>query len=362
MGYPDTFEGFMIESTDKWSDFKKQEFKPKPFEEYDIDIAIIACGVCGSDVHTITGGWGAPNLPLCVGHEIVGKAIKVGPKVTSVKEGDRVGVGAQIWACLKCRICKSDNENYCPRQVDTYNAPYPDGTIAQGGYASHVRAHEYFTFKIPDNIETELAAPMLCAGITTWSPLTRHNTGPGKKVAILGIGGLGHYGLLWASALGAEVYALSHTPEKEADAKKLGAKTFIDTTKKDWAKDLAFTFDLILNCADMTYEFDMPTYLSTLTVNGTFHNVGIPDEAIPSLNLGAFASNGSFLGTSHIGSRPEMLAMFQLASEKRKQIEPMVETVQIGEEGCKKAVEDTKTNKVRYRYTLVGYDKVFGSR
>lgn len=153
---------------------------------------------------TTTGGWGEPSLPLCVGHEIVGKAVKVGDKVTNVKVGDRVGVGAQIWACLECKNCKSDNENYCPHQVgtllarsrtkdgsshvsDTYNAPYPDGTLAQGGYASYVRAHEYFTFKIPDNIPSEEAAPMMCAGLTTYSPLVRAHTGPGKKVAILGM-------------------------------------------------------------------------------------------------------------------------------------------------------------------------------
>ena len=142
---------------------------------------------------------------MCVGHEIVGKAIKVGNKVSTIKVGNRVGVGAQIWACLECKVCKSDNENYCPHQIgeqsvvgftpnykthpfpDTYNAPYPDGTISQGGYASHVRAHEYFTFRIPDNIPNEMAAPMLCAGITTYSPLVRAKTGPGKKVAVVGM-------------------------------------------------------------------------------------------------------------------------------------------------------------------------------
>ena len=181
------------------------QFKPKKFEEYDIDIAIDCCGVCGSDVHTITGGWGECPLPICVGHEIIGKAVKVGPKVTTVKEGDRVGVGAQIRACMECKLCKADQENYCPHQVgtpllsayffsiiadslsDTYGAPYEDGTIAQGGYASHIRAHEYFTFKIPDNIESKDAGPMMCAGITTWSPLVRAKVGPGKKVAVLGV-------------------------------------------------------------------------------------------------------------------------------------------------------------------------------
>ncbi|KAI9828101.1 MAG: hypothetical protein M1832_003628 [Thelocarpon impressellum] len=360
MGYPDSFEGFMVESHKDWSNFKKKEFKPKPFGDYDIDIRIEACGVCGSDVHTISGGWGEAKLPLCVGHEIVGKAIKVGPKVKTVKEGDRVGVGAQIWACLECRICKSDNENYCPHQVDTYNAPYPDGTIAQGGYASHIRAHEYFTFPIPANISSEAAAPMLCAGITTYSPLSRAKAGPGKKVAILGIGGLGHFGIIWANALGAETYALSHSPNKKDDALALGAKEFIDTSKKDWSKPWAMTFDFILNSADMASEFNMKEYLSTLNINGEFHNVGLPDKPLPTLMAQDFASNGSKMGSSHIGSRPEMLAMLKLASEKN--VKPYIQTIDMSEEGCKEAVEKVYKNEVRYRFTLVNFDKAFGPR
>lgn len=164
------------------------QFKLKPFGDRDVDIAIDACGVCASDVHTITGGWGSDiPLPLCVGHEIIGKVVKVGKDVTTIKEGDRVGVGAQIGADLTCGNCKADQENYCPNSIDTYGAPYPDGTISMGGYSSHVRAHEYFTFKIPDALETSLAAPMLCAGLTVFSPLKRLGAGPGKKIGIVGM-------------------------------------------------------------------------------------------------------------------------------------------------------------------------------
>lgn len=244
--------------------------------------------------------------------------------------------------------------------VDTYNAPYPDGTIAQGGYSSHVRAHEYFTFPIPDNISSEDAASMMCAGLTTYSPLVRANIGPGKTVAVLGIGGLGHYGLLWASALGAEVYAISHSPSKKADALKLGAKHFIDTSKKDWAKEYAFTFDYILNAADMTNTFNLTEYMSTLAVNGEFHNVGLPDKPLPELMAQDFAPNGAKIGGSHIGSRTEALAMLKLASEKN--IKPIIETIDISEEGCKKAVERVNNNDVRYRATLVNFDKAFGKR
>ncbi|CAD6586929.1 MAG: hypothetical protein ASARMPREDX12_002552 [Alectoria sarmentosa] len=319
MPYPEMFEGYMIKDQSKWSDFEKKEFKPKKFEDRDIDIKIECCGVCGSDVHTITGGWGECPLPICVGHEVIGKAIKVGNKVTTVKVGDRVGVGAQIRACLECKLCKADNENYCPHMD---------------------------------------AGPMMCAGLTVWSPLVRAKIGPGKKVAILGIGGLGHFGLLWASALGAEVYALSHSPNKKNDALKLGAKEFICTKDKDWAKPWAYTFDFILNSADMTNEFNIQEYMSTLNVNGEFHNVGLPDKPLPQMMAQDFAPNGAKMGGSHIGNRPEMLAMLKLASEK--DIKPMIETLDISEKGCKEAVERVKVNDVRYRFTLTGYEKVFG--
>jgi alcohol dehydrogenase (NADP+) len=321
--------------------------------------------VCGSDVHTITGGWGEFNKPLCVGHEIVGKAIKVGKDVKTVKVGDRVGVGAQIWACLECDVCKSGpggNENYCPQQVDTYNAPYPeghgDGIISQGGYASHIRAHEYFTFPIPDAIETKDAAPMMCAGLTTYSPLYRFGAGPGKNIGILGIGGLGHFGILWAKAMGANVYAISHTPEKEKDALALGAKEFICTKDEKWTEKYKFKFDFILNCADMTNEFPMADYMSTLAVNGEFHNVGLPDKPLPEMMAQQFAPNGSKISGSHIGCRTEALEMLKLAAEKN--VKPYIQTLDISEAGCKDAVEKVKTNDVRYRFTLVGFEKAFG--
>ncbi|RMZ85563.1 hypothetical protein DV737_g593, partial [Chaetothyriales sp. CBS 132003] len=365
MGYPDTFEGFVISDQKKWTEFKKQEIKPKKFGDNDIDIKIECCGVCGSDLHTINGGWGEAPLPICVGHEIVGHAVRVGPEVKTVKVGDRVGVGAQIWACLKCAVCKSDNENYCPHQVDTYGAPYPksedpDETISQGGYASHVRAHEYFTFPIPDNIPSESAAPMMCAGLTVWSPLVRSGVGPGKQVAIVGFGGLGHFGVIWANALGAEVTVISHSPHKKDDALKLGAKHFVVSSGDNWEKPLAFKFDMVLNTADMTHTFDIQKYLSICAVNAHFHQVGLPDEALPAIKAQQFMANGSSIGASHIGSRPEMLAMLKLASEKN--LLPMVETLPVGEEGCAEAVERVSKNKVKYRFTLVDYDKAFPHR
>jgi alcohol dehydrogenase (NADP+) len=162
----------------------------KKFTPYDVDIAVSACGVCGSDVHTITAGWGEIETPLCVGHEIVGRAIRVGDSVKNIKVGDRVGVGAQIWSCGECDQCKNDQENYCSRQIDTYGAKYEEqdgGTMAHGGYSSHVRANEYFVFKLPDELADEVVAPMLCAGLTVYSPLVRLGCGPGKSVGIVGL-------------------------------------------------------------------------------------------------------------------------------------------------------------------------------
>lgn len=359
MGYPETFEGFAVHSTEKWSDFKRYEYKPKPLEDYDIDIKIHACGVCGSDLHTITGGWGDIEPPLVVGHEIVGEVLNTGSKVTTVKKGDRVGVGAQIWSCLECDNCKNHNENYCPKQVDTYGARFPDGTMAQGGYASHIRAHEYFTFKIPDAIPTPIAAPMLCAGLTTFSPLKRNNIGPGHKVAVMGLGGLGHFALMWISALGAESYVISHTPGKREDALKMGAKEFICTTEdKDYLDTYKGKFDMIINARDATdKDFKIDPFLSLLKVHGKFWNVGLPNGDWPGISPFAFASSGAMVGGSHIGNREECLEMLNLAAEKG--VKTWVEEIPIGEEGCKQALERLQKSDVRYRFTLTGFDKAF---
>lgn len=193
MAAPEQFEGFMIHDTKKWTEFTKEKFTSKNFEDYDVDIENECCGVCGSDVHTITGGWGdLATSPICVGHEIIGKVLRVGSKVKSFKPGQRVGVGAQVQSCMQCRMCKSNNENYCPHMVDTYMTPYninggnPSVSIdnqkpmkdskgnqifSQGGYSSHSRVHEQFVFPILDNLPSEIVAPMMCAGLTVYSLL-----------------------------------------------------------------------------------------------------------------------------------------------------------------------------------------------
>lgn len=360
MSYPEKFSGFQAPSLENWQDFQKGEWTPRPFGDYDVDIKIEACGVCASDKHTIQGDWGDCPYPLAVGHEVVGKVLKVGSKVTLAKVGQRVGVGAQVWSCLDCRQCKNNNETYCKGQVDAYGAPYP-GTdfTTQGGYSSHTRIHEYWTFPIPENMASSDAAPMLCAGITVYSPLKRFGAGPGKKVGIVGIGGLGHYGVLFAKALGAEVWAISRTRSKEADAKKMGADGFLATSEKGWNEPHKMTFDLIINTATSFDGFALSEYISLLDVHGRWNSVGLPGGDGISIRNQDFISNGSFIGSSHLGSRSEMLEMFQVASEKG--ITSWVEEIPLSKEGLQQAMQKIEKSSVRYRSCMVGYEDVFGA-
>ncbi|KAI9838037.1 MAG: hypothetical protein M1819_006191 [Sarea resinae] len=345
MGYPDTFEGFQVDGPETWTDFHKREFQPKPFGDYDVDIKIIACGVCGSDVHTIS--------------EIVGTALRVGPKVTLIKPGQRVGVGAQSYSCLSCRQCLNDNETYCVHQLDTYGAKWPDtGIISQGGYASHVRTHEHWVFPIPDALETKVVAPMLCAGLTAYSPLVRNGCGPGKKVGVVGIGGIGHLAIQFAAALGAEVYAISRTHAKEADALALGATGFIATADASWDEPHRLSFDLIVNTANSTSGFAFDKYLGLLDVHGRWISVGLPEGEGMTVNAMQLMKNGVLIGGSHLGSRREVLAMLQLAADKG--VRTWVEEIDISDVGLKSAVTRLHQNNVKYRFTLTGYDAQFG--
>jgi alcohol dehydrogenase (NADP+) len=284
----------------------------------------------------------------------------VGPKVTLIKEGERVGVGAQSYSCGECKQCKNENETYCPvLMIDTYGSPWPDtGIVSQGGYSSHVRTHEHWVFPIPEKLETNNVAPMLCAGITAYSPLVRNGCGPGKKVGIVGLGGIGHYGVMFAKALGAETWAISRSRAKEAEARKLGADGYIATGEEGWETAHQFTFDLIINCANSTKGFDLAKYLSMLDVHGRWVSVGLPEEVGPSLKPQDLLQNGVFMSASHLGSRREMLEMLQLAADKG--LKSWVEEIPIGEEGLKEAIVRMKKGDVRYRFTLTGYEKVFG--
>lgn len=292
--------------------------------------------------------------------EIIGRAIRVGPKVTLIKEGERVGVGAQSYSCGECKQCRNDNEIYCPVQMmDTYGSEWPEtGIVSQGGYSSHVRTHEHWVFPIPDALESNTVAPMLCAGLTAYSPLVRNGAGPGKKVGIVGLGGIGHFGVMFAKALGAETWAISRSRAKETDALKLGADGYIATAEEGWEKDHLYSFDLIINCANSSEGFDLARYLSMMDVHGRWISVGLPEEEGQVIKAQNLISNGVLIGASHLGSRREMLEMLQLAADKG--LKGWVEEINISEDGLKEAMERMKKGDVHYRFTLTGYEKIFG--
>ncbi|ODV63156.1 NAD(P)-dependent alcohol dehydrogenase [Ascoidea rubescens DSM 1968] len=357
------FQGFGLtqKEPENWSTLSKIEFLPKTFDVNDIDIKIEACGLCASDIHTLKADWSKNYFyPLVVGHEVIGKVTKVGSNVKTLKVGDRVGVGAQAFSCLDCELCKSDNEPYCPKSVFTYNSRYPDGRNGFGGYASDIRVHEHFAFKIPDNLPSESTAPMLCAGITVFSPLVRAKVGPGSKVGIIGIGGLGHFGILFAKALGAEVYAFSRNDSKKEDCLALGVDHYIATgNDPNWFEPYQYKLDLIVCTANSTENFNLSSYLATLTIGGKFVNVGLPTQGNFDINARSFMKNACFMGASLLGSRKEIEYMLQLASENN--IHGWVETIPISIENCKKALERTDKNDIRFRFTFVDYDKAFGN-
>ncbi|KZT30367.1 NADPH-dependent alcohol dehydrogenase [Neolentinus lepideus HHB14362 ss-1] len=342
------FKGYAITDANLWSQFNVVEYQPKTFEDDDVELRIAYCGVCGSDVHTITEGWGKIPTPLVVGHEIVGQVTRVGANVKEFKVGDRVGVGAQIGSCYKCRACKEDQENYCPTKIDTYNDKYPDGVFAQGGYSTAIRANQLFVFPIPDNLRLKDAASMLCAGLTVYSPLKRHGCGPGKKVGIIGIGGLGHYALLFAKAMGAEVYAFTHSDRKVEDIKKMCADHIIVTgSNPDFAKSLEMQLDLIVCAVDVGAGMPLADYLSMLWVHGKFVMVGLPDEPLPSMKAFDFLC-GAFLGGSHLGNKKEAVEMLQFAAAKN--IRPWIEELPMSK--ASEAVQRVKKGDVRYRFVL----------
>jgi alcohol dehydrogenase (NADP+) len=283
-----------------------------------------------------------------VGHEIVGEATKVGKDVKSIKVGDIVGVGAQSGSCESCEMCKSDREPYCHKgMVGTYNAKYPDGSPSSGGYADYARVPQHFCIPIPKEVDEAVAAPMMCGGVTVYSPLMQNNVGPGTKVGVVGIGGLGHFAVMFAAALGAEVTAISHTHSKEADAKAMGAKHFI-ATKDDGAfgGDHKRSLDVIV-CTVNAHDMPMSDYLSLLKVGGKLVLVGAPEKPLPLVVFPLLLSNVS-IGGSAIGSPKEISEMLKLAAKTNtKTWMKLWKMTDINE-----ALIDMENGNARYRHVL----------
>ncbi|RDW67656.1 hypothetical protein BP6252_09052 [Coleophoma cylindrospora] len=352
------FEGWMgLDKNSANGQMVWQEFEPKTWEETDIDIQITHCGICGSDLHMLRAGWYPTPYPCCVGHEIVGIAVRVGSEATGgIKVGDRVGVGAQADACLqrngkKCDECAQGKEQYCvDRFVNTYGDFHFNGSKTYGGYALYNRTPSHFVIKIPDGIESSLAAPMLCAGITTYSPLKHHECGPGKKVGVVGLGGLGHFAVLWAKALGADkVVAVSRKKSKEVDALKLGADVYIATDEDpDWVQHHGRSLDLIISTVSSS-KMPMGDYLSLLRTDGTLIQVGNPEDGVLSIPAPSLIMRRVKLGGSCIGGPNEIREMLQLAAEKK--VTPWVQEVPMKD--ANQAVLEMAAGKAQYRYVLV---------
>lgn len=345
------WRGYAVKKDESF-DFELIKFEPKKQTGYDVDIAIEACGVCSSDTHTMNGTWGKINiLPLIPGHEAAGYVKAIGDKVTKFKVGDRVGVGAQVWSCGECAPCKSQSRNYCVKMVDTYNAEYPDGSgTAHGGYSGAIRVPEEWTFKLPDEIEFKHAGPLQCAGVTVYSPLKRNGCGPGKKVGIIGIGGLGHLAVQFAKAMGAEVTAFTHQDDKVEDVKKMGASEVVVTDKEGkFAEKYALTFDLLLSTVDTAEAITLGAFCSMLKVNKPLAIVGLPGKAVPDFTVGVMMPNGSYIGTSHIGDPAESVEMLQIAAKHN--VRPWLEERPMKDAGL--ANQRVHDNKVRYRGVLI---------
>ncbi len=278
-------KGYAVHSaTSAFEPFSFERREPGP---RDVQIDIEYCGICHSDIHQARGEWGNSTYPMVPGHEIVGRVTRVGADVRKFKVGDMAGVGCFVDSCRQCESCREGEEQYCDVHLAaTYNATETDGkTPTYGGYSNNIVVDEQYTLRIPDNLPPANAAPLLCAGITTYSPLRRFKVGPGSRVAIAGLGGLGHMGVKLAAAMGATVTVLSTSPSKEQDARKLGAHEFANTRDPKTMERLAGHFDFILDT--ISADHDVAGYITLLRRDGALVLVGIPPKPaeVPALAL-----------------------------------------------------------------------------
>jgi uncharacterized zinc-type alcohol dehydrogenase-like protein len=322
------------------------EFERRSIGDRDVGFDIKFSGICHSDIHQAREEWGPALFPMVPGHEIVGIVTVIGSKVSKFKVGDRIGVGVFIDSCKECRNCKRGMEHFCSEGMTaTYNSLERDGkTVAFGGYSNYFVVDERYAVKVSENLDFAGSAPLLCAGITLYSPIRHWEVKKDSRVGVMGLGGLGHMGVKFASALGAEVTVFSHSASKAADAKRLGASNFVDISS-DWPKMHRKGFDLILNT--VSAELDLEPYLQALDTDGTLVIIGLPGKPY-AINAGTMLEGRRSISGSMIGGMAELQEMMDFCAEKN--IVSDVEVVQPNQ--INRAYERTVKSDVKYRFVI----------
>lgn len=341
-----TVKAFGKEAKDQ--DLKQIEIQRREPTESDIEIEIMFCGVCHSDLHTAKNDWGNSVYPVVPGHEIVGKVTRIGDKVSKLKVGDFAAVGCLVDSCQSCSSCDQDLEQYCLNGwVGTYNGEDKHlGGMTYGGYSQKVVVDEHFVLKVPANLDLAATAPLLCAGITTWSPLKHWNVGKGSKIAVVGLGGLGHMAIKLAKGLGAEVTLFSRSPNKEKDAKDLGADSVIISTDENQMQKVAGKFDVIIDT--VPYIHDVNPYVTTLNINGTLVMVGYLGGLEPILNTVPMIMGRKSVAGSLIGGIAETQEMLDFCGEHN--IVSDIELIKM--QDINTAYERMLKSDVKYRFVI----------
>jgi uncharacterized zinc-type alcohol dehydrogenase-like protein len=343
---PQTTRGYAAQSaTQPLGPFRFERRDPRPD---DVVIDILYCGVCHSDLHQVRNEWGGSIYPMVPGHEIIGRVSAVGATVSQFKVGDMVGVGCMVDSCQHCEACAHGLEQYCEEGATfTYNSTdRHDGRPTHGGYSERIVTAEKFVLRIPDGLDPKAAAPLLCAGITTWSPLRHWNIGKGSKVAVVGLGGLGHMGLKFAKALGAEVTLFTRSPGKEAEARRLGADHVVLSTDASQMKAVSSHFDFILDT--VPHQHDLNPYLATLKLDGTLCLVGLLEPIDPPASAGQLIRKRRAIVGSLIGGIPETQEMLDFCAQHG--IGADIEMIDI--QDIDHAYERMLKSDVRYRFVI----------
>ena len=314
---------------------------------HDVAFDIHFAGICHSDIHTVKGEWGDVSYPMVPGHEIAGVVTAVGSEVSKFKVGDRVGVGCFVDSCRECAQCRAGQEQYCtnPGMVGTYNGVGRDGEPTQGGYSGAIVVDENYVLHIPDSLPLDAAAPLLCAGITLYSPLRHWNAGPGTHVAVIGLGGLGHMGVKLAHAMGAKVTVLSQSLKKMEDGLRLGADEYYATSDPGTFETLAGSFDLVLNT--VSANLDLNAYLGLLKLDGTLVELGMPERPM-TVSAPALVFGRRSLAGSLIGGIAETQEMLDFCAEH--DVRPEIEV--ITPDYINEAYQRVLASDVRYRFVI----------